>query len=345
MIGAMSLATRCTACGTVFRVVQDQLKVSEGWVRCGRCNEVFNALAGLFDLERETAPEWSPAEEPGATAAPGVDAGTESARAAGLDAQQVDRLDAQLLQARHRDTDSTPAMRIDERDRLEFPDARFDPDAVDADAADLAAAAEPMLVSDAAPAAADAASGSLVTAHAAADDALSDAPPEFLRNTDRRASPTSPLVRASLFIAALLLLAALALQGVHHFRDDTAARWPATRPALEVGCLWLRCSIQPPRHIDDITVESSALTRAPAPDAFKLSVALRNRGTTLLALPSVDLSLTDQTGQLVARRVLSPVDFKAPAASLAAGAEAPLQLVFQATNVRVSGYTVEVFYP
>ena len=45
----MSLATRCTSCGTVFRVVQDQLKVSEGWVRCGRCNEVFNALEGLFD--------------------------------------------------------------------------------------------------------------------------------------------------------------------------------------------------------------------------------------------------------------------------------------------------------
>ena len=52
----MSLATRCTSCGTVFRVVQDQLKVSEGWVRCGRCNEVFNALEGLFDLGRELPP-------------------------------------------------------------------------------------------------------------------------------------------------------------------------------------------------------------------------------------------------------------------------------------------------
>ena len=54
----MSLATRCTSCGTVFRVVQDQLKVSEGWVRCGRCNEVFNALEGLFDLQRDTATDW-----------------------------------------------------------------------------------------------------------------------------------------------------------------------------------------------------------------------------------------------------------------------------------------------
>lgn len=53
----MSLATRCTHCGTIFKVVQDQLKVSEGWVRCGRCNEVFNALPTLFDLEREPPPQ------------------------------------------------------------------------------------------------------------------------------------------------------------------------------------------------------------------------------------------------------------------------------------------------
>lgn len=53
----MSLATRCTACGTIFKVVQDQLKVSEGWVRCGRCQTVFNALEGLFDLERDPPPQ------------------------------------------------------------------------------------------------------------------------------------------------------------------------------------------------------------------------------------------------------------------------------------------------
>jgi predicted Zn finger-like uncharacterized protein len=46
-----SLATRCSACGTVFRVVPDQLRVSEGWVRCGRCSQVFSALESLVDLE------------------------------------------------------------------------------------------------------------------------------------------------------------------------------------------------------------------------------------------------------------------------------------------------------
>lgn len=53
----MSLATRCPHCNTIFKVVQDQLKVSEGWVRCGRCTQVFNALEGLFDMEREAPPQ------------------------------------------------------------------------------------------------------------------------------------------------------------------------------------------------------------------------------------------------------------------------------------------------
>lgn len=46
----MTMATRCTACGTVFRVVPDQLRVSAGWVRCGRCGEAFNAAEALVDL-------------------------------------------------------------------------------------------------------------------------------------------------------------------------------------------------------------------------------------------------------------------------------------------------------
>ena len=52
----MSLAARCPSCGTVFRVVQDQLRVSEGWVRCGRCSEVFNAVESLVSIDADAAP-------------------------------------------------------------------------------------------------------------------------------------------------------------------------------------------------------------------------------------------------------------------------------------------------
>jgi predicted Zn finger-like uncharacterized protein len=71
----MSLATRCTHCGTIFKVVQDQLKVSEGWVRCGRCHEVFNALPTLFDLEKDPPPpRQQPQAEVAADPAPTPDA-------------------------------------------------------------------------------------------------------------------------------------------------------------------------------------------------------------------------------------------------------------------------------
>ncbi|MGL4668839.1 MAG: zinc-ribbon and DUF3426 domain-containing protein [Saezia sp.] len=40
----MTLAARCPQCNTIFRVVPDQLKISDGLVRCGQCQHVFNAL-------------------------------------------------------------------------------------------------------------------------------------------------------------------------------------------------------------------------------------------------------------------------------------------------------------
>ena len=39
----MSLITRCPVCQTLFKVVPDQLRISEGWVRCGQCDEAFDA--------------------------------------------------------------------------------------------------------------------------------------------------------------------------------------------------------------------------------------------------------------------------------------------------------------
>jgi predicted Zn finger-like uncharacterized protein len=66
----MSLATRCPSCGTIFRVVQDQLKVSEGWVRCGQCHEVFHGIEALFDLDSDPAIAARRAAARGIPAAP-----------------------------------------------------------------------------------------------------------------------------------------------------------------------------------------------------------------------------------------------------------------------------------
>lgn len=41
--------TECPSCSTVFRVSSEQLKIAAGKVRCGRCNNVFNALDSLTE--------------------------------------------------------------------------------------------------------------------------------------------------------------------------------------------------------------------------------------------------------------------------------------------------------
>ncbi|MGZ5268379.1 MAG: zinc-ribbon domain-containing protein, partial [Caldimonas sp.] len=129
----MSLATRCTSCGTVFRVAQDQLKVSEGWVRCGRCDAVFNALEGLLDLDRETPAEW----DEGAPPSPGperdppavADQAAADDDAAGLQERAdayattapaslgdllADPIDAHLFRNRRAESDKSPPVQVDE---------------------------------------------------------------------------------------------------------------------------------------------------------------------------------------------------------------------------------------
>jgi predicted Zn finger-like uncharacterized protein len=332
----VSLATRCKACGTAFRVVQDQLRVSEGWVRCGRCDEVFNAIEGLFDTERASVPEWEPTvpvdlSDP----APGPAHGQEFAGGAGRepDPQVVERIDEQLHG--HRRADMAD---VDNRDRLEFADAQLDPDmwsdeelqSVDLTGAPTDAAVVP--------------ERALPPPAVLHDD---DAPlaPEFLRSAERAERWRRPLVRAGLSLVALLLLAGLALQVVHQQRDYVATRWPESAPLLALWCEQVGCRVGPLHRIEDIAVESSALTRLTAPDAFRLTVALRNRGELPVALPSVELSLNDVGGQLIARRALAPSDFRAARASLAGGADTELALLLAANDPRVSGYTIEIFYP
>lgn len=342
----MSLATRCTACGTVFRVVQDQLKVSEGWVRCGRCNEVFNALEGLFDLERD-----SPPDVPGSAtrrAAPETDGETgtgfgEGGARASADAgtarmhadsssDGIDKIDAQLMGPREAGHDSTPATRISERDRLEFPDAQFAPDMLAEDSVDLdAPATDPRVTEE----------------QSAAEAPAAESPnvPGFVQHAQRRARWNTSGMRWLRAATVVVLLVALALQLMHQFRDGVAARWPGVSPALASWCGMAGCRIEAPRRIEDVAVESTALARASVPDGFRLSVVLRNRGATVLAVPTVDLSLTDANGQLISRRMLAPREFRVAPATIRSGAELAMQLVLSTGSARVTGYTVEVFYP
>ncbi len=139
--------------------------------------------------------------------------------------------------------------------------------------------------------------------------------------------------------------AGLALQVALAYRDLIAARWSDTRPALEQVCSWAGCTVEPPRMIDALVVESSGLVRVDQTTMYRLSLVLRNRVGIELALPAIDLSLTDAQGRVLARRVLSGADLGVAQRSLAGGGELAMKAVLSIGEKPVSGYTIEIFYP
>jgi len=349
----VSLATRCTACGTVFRVVQDQLRVSGGWVRCGRCGEVFNAIESLVDLEIDRPAEGAPpsthaprvmqdlervtrgapldeaAPPPRVWPAERSEAGVGAEPDAAAGAAVEPAAEPQPPTAPEAATEVAPPAAIAETETVPTAEeAGAAAQAMEATAAEMArATAEPIRT-------------------AAADDAeLSAIAPSFVRQAERAARWRRPQVRAGLALLALVAAAALAWQLTLTHHDLMAARWPALRPAIERLCLYGGCAIEPPRRIDGLSVESSALVRAGPPGTYRLTLVLRNRDRMALRLPAVDLVLTDALGRTLARRVLTPAQLGVDASSIAAGAELPLAASLRTRDAGVVGYTIEIFYP
>ncbi len=325
----MSIATRCPACGTVFRVVRDQLKVSEGWVRCGRCSEVFNAGERLFELEQNRPPDAGPALAPAATSTSAARVGTPLAPPS----------PAMSPPATVHALAKAPAA----NDAAEAkPEARPKPVAVVPDANVMSAEALDAAVAppvDAPVAAAD-------TPTRSEDlDLRAEPTPGFVLRAERAERWRQPRRRGGMLAASLLLVATLLGQVALHFRDDLAAHWPAAQPTLQSLCGVLGCSVEPPRHIDSLAVDSSGLARVEGSELYRLSLVVRNRSSTPVRMPAVDLALTDAQGGTTARRVLLAGELGSGADSVPSRGDATLQGMLELEGQRIAGYTIELFYP
>ncbi|MES2091327.1 MAG: zinc-ribbon and DUF3426 domain-containing protein [Pseudomonadota bacterium] len=187
--------------------------------------------------------------------------------------------------------------------------------------------------------------------------------PEFMRRARRLAFWRHPGTRAALSLIALGLLLTLALQVAHQFRNVLAAHHPALRPYLVQWCQAMDCRLEPPLRIDSLQVESATLVRtnSEGPDTYRLVVVVHNRAPIGLAWPHVDLTLTDTNGAVVARRAFAPQDAQwldtsdasaEPSAKPSATPEAApgqrsttLQWRLRAPDLKLAGYTAELFYP
>lgn len=376
----MNLATRCNACGTVFRIVRDQLRVSDGWVRCGRCQAVFNASDDLFELD-EGEPSPSP-QTPAPPHQPPAVAGEAAHRM--LDELAADRrrwqADAAAMPAAW-STPARPAEGLHDEVTLAAPPATAPPpaqafdvepqwqlrppdddlDDEDEDDRDGAATepAEPAVALDLgsrdAPPVDDGRPATIVTWDSApARAAAASSPPEagaapplpsFVRRADRAAFWRTPRMRLGLAAVAALLAAALALQIGHAARDQIAAQWPALQPPLEDLCRVTGCRVSALRQIDRLSVDSAGLSVVEGAPLYRLQLVLHNRADISLLAPALELSLNDAQGALIARRVLQGAELGLSATVVGAGQELPLLVMLATRERRIAGYNVELFYP
>ncbi len=336
----MSLITRCPACGTMFKVVPDQLRISEGWVRCGHCTEIFDAAAQLQQASGLTAQPvpavdvvpTPPAGEPSFDAAI-TPALSESGHQEPEEPELHEPLAAAVLLSRQSAEPAAVQFLVAEvAAQPAEPDAAWPVPPIEVTGEDAASmpqsASEPAFGSPELP-----------------EPALQQI--SFVQEARRKAFWRRPLIRALLVLLCLALLVGLALQLALHERDRLAALEPRLKPLLQQLCEPLDCAVAPRRQIDAIVIESSSFNKTRS-DAYRLNLTIKNTASTDLAMPGVELSLTDTQDRPVLRRVLLPADLGA-AAVLAAGAEwggsLALSVAGNGGAARIAGYRVLAFYP
>ena len=183
-----------------------------------------------------------------------------------------------------------------------------------------------------------------------ASDAVLAAFPEqvgFVRQAQRREGWQRPAVRWGLALVSLLLCLGLLLQWVLFERDRIASLRPDLRPTLVALCQPLGCRVEPLRMVQALSIESTTLARR-GNGRYALEVVVRNASAFELALPALELSLTDVRDQLLLRRVILPAELPAPPAAVPANDTLTLRvevLIEAPVGDALAGYRTLVFYP
>jgi predicted Zn finger-like uncharacterized protein len=319
----MSLITRCPACETLFRVVPDQLRMSDGWVRCGQCAEIFDASLHLQPL---------PIVEPPPQVETALEEEEEEEEEEGTLFDSVQFHERELAEATALER-MVPEAPADLSPIPLLPDAgqelpNFEPDDASEDALDSVADVDSLLLQTMPP-----------ETLASVSFMLGDGPPSVWRKT---------WVRVALAGACLVLVTGLALQFIVYERDRIAAMVPGARPALLALCGVLGCEVSPLRQIESMVIESSSFTKI-RNDVYRLNFTVKNSAALELEVPALELTLTDSQDQATLRRVILPAELGRGSKPLAPGSEWAGSLTIgvgaNASPDRITGYRLLVFYP
>jgi predicted Zn finger-like uncharacterized protein len=371
----MSLITRCPSCGTQFKVVPDQLKISHGWVRCGHCAEVFDASQRLEKVApvAQAVTESTTNENQVATSSIAKKEDTIAAK---------NDVDVTIIAATPPAEDAAPAPPQDTTPSPLRPQPRELSEANFPSFADeLAALAERSNHPSMWPQGQGNSRFELESvlewvesspkppSDDDSDDPFKDSLPgedgkeqhaalsqlSFVKQARRKAFWRHPVVRVFSVLICLALAGLLAAQVAVQRRDQWATTEPQLKPYLQQLCEQVGCQIKPLQQIESIAIDSSSFNKARSDakqETYTLSFVIKNNASMSLAAPTLELTLTDTQDSPVLRRTLAPAEYGARSELMTASSEINTSVVL-AVNIsaaglppgRVAGYRLLAFYP
>jgi hypothetical protein len=173
-------------------------------------------------------------------------------------------------------------------------------------------------------------------------------PVSFLRDKKNDSYRRKPIIRSISLLLTLVLLLGLLGQILLQERDQIIAMAPETKPFFRVICGPLNCTLSPLRRIDAIVIDSASFIKIKG-DSYRVNFTVKNTALTSLAMPAIELTLTDTLDQPIIRHIFMPSELGVKADALTAGAEWPasLALAVKAADPadRIAGYRLLAFYP
>jgi len=300
--------TQCPHCDTVFQVSDEQLQAAQGRVRCGCCQGVFDAHAHPYEEQAGENDAAAP-REPHASA----------------QTWESDEPDDTLYMIASRDDDPwTPPQAVMPND-------------ADAAAENVAEAAPPDSGSDTSATEAGAAESAEATPETAPAVNLVETLPHFdiadvLRDQLGERAPPPGASRNIVWplLAGLLMLG---LGGQYlFFASADLARHEPLRPWLQRACTYLGCEL-PLRHApEQIELLSRDVISHPRiRNALLINATFVNRAGYAQVYPVLQISLSNQSGAVVAMRRFQPEEYLAQGARIAAGMlpDAPVRVVLE----------------
>jgi predicted Zn finger-like uncharacterized protein len=267
------MKAKCPNCSTVFKLTEDQLEVAGGMVRCGMCQDVFNALHNIDDpFADDNEKDTNKATAGERPAAPPVEKAIET-----------------LTETLNRKNDTLPGEPVKELSQAladlshihhaEQSDIKVPPFEDEKKAADELF-----------------------------ENVQSKLIPDEFRIPELK-TPYSVWKDISWSLAILLFTASLFVEYAWFYRHDLAAN-PQLRPYVTKICNFADCEAMELRYPKEIEMVSRNIYSHPnVSNALMVSLSMVNHTTFAQPFPNIKISFSDVSGSVVASRVFLPEEY------------------------------------